>query len=321
MARLLIFIFISAIAQNAFAQVSPSTPDTLSPTSSIAERFSKQMSKIVPITGEFVLEGMTKVEFALKHEEIAKARAAEKNLGVKFQPDRTLLACRWSWDGSRELLETLEGSNIWNSFYNTPDAMLDGNSSSNFNITKPSVPYPIRPGSFYHCFGSESWPEIIKNGTVKEQSPETEALALEVGDKANVFSVSTADKVVYVVAVSKENGTLLAAESYYDGGLCRRLSIAKLNKSDDGKFFPENATLEIFNPVSSKLIRFVSLDAKKIEYPKTASQIDKAMTLKIAKGAAVYDLVRGTNAVLSKPTSAEEILRKSLKKKSSDSKR
>lgn len=250
-----------------------------------------------PVTGTFTIEtqrdAATLAAVAIR----AKKDAAAQCLTVNDPTlPRETWRCRWSYCKDRELLETLDETSLWESFYSTKEQLLSGVERGNFNIMRPRLPSIMRPASFYFYIGSKRWSDfpVDKNITFGEiDEPGTIGLVIREGKLHILLTID---------AVSRR---LKRAEFKFDGKLVGTQEVESYIEGGDGQAFPASATLTLY--FRDKIIKVDKLTTESIAFPASPAEDEAAFAMELPAGTSVYNLFM-KRRLLSKPTLATEVL-------------
>src|SRR5262245_26182465 len=103
----------------------------------VADKFLAHMSANSPVAGKFRIETIPNPNRREEFRKKAQEAASKQGYTIGFEPDQPVLDCRWAWDGAREMLEALSGSNVGHTFFKTPEALLKRSEGLSYNLDKP----------------------------------------------------------------------------------------------------------------------------------------------------------------------------------------
>jgi hypothetical protein len=269
----------------------------------VAERFLTHLSNCSPVTGTFRIAGAIDSRQLEAFRKEAIVAAQKEGYEVSFGPDSPAFNCRWAWDGKREMLETLPGSNEWHTFFAAPEGYLEGPVKGTYNL-QPTHPSPeMRPASFYLVFGAIPWKDKLKDCELRTEP------APRGSPPDSVTLVAKAKATTFHLVVNKSRGVLHGFRlSQRDGQTLAELKINRLHEGPEGKVFPLSAQLETFNPVTGKVGTAWSLSAREISFPRSQSQLDAAFNMVLPEGASISDYMLSQQIKLKRPMSALDVI-------------
>lgn len=295
--RNLAIMTVVSMTASAHAQSPESEAKTL------AKRFLDHMAADVPVAGTFELKTAFDLAWLREVQRRDREAAAAKGLGVSFQTDSPLRVCNWAWDGSRELLSTLPGSNTWETFYRTEEAYLRGIEPRNFNLDKPSLSPGSSPASFYLLLGRRPWDAVF----AESEQPATEP-APDGTPPGSVTLVLRSPRDEVRLLIDRHQGTLHQYQWSLAGKPLARLDVAELKRSTGHRVFPVKATLTLLNTETGSPIKTDTLTALDLRFPVTPQELSAAFALSLPPGAAIHDLMLNRVTVLERSTPLQEIV-------------
>ena len=269
----------------------------------LVDKFLAHMSANGPVAGTFRIETIPDPAMQEAFRKKARENAGKDGYGVSFGPDKPELHCRWAWDGSREILETLPGSNVLKTFMRTPEAHLQQTEKLNFNLDKPGPASVWRPASFYFLWSVQPWSDVLKDCEFRLE-------AAPAGVPAGCVVVEAKDRhrTIHLV-VNRKRGIYHGHRTWLaDGNLLADLSVEKLQESRDGRVFPLSAQARLFQPGTGKVDTTFVLSAREVSFPASGNEFEKSFTLSLPEGTVINDLLLSKQIKLKKATSATDIL-------------
>ena len=244
----------------------------------LAQKFLDHMSANAPVAGTFEIRSMPDPAIQEAFRKASRESAAKEGYGVSFEPDKPELNCRWAWDGSREMLDTLSGSNIWKTFFRTPEACMQGTVRDNFNLEKPGPSSVWRPASFYFLAGAIPWSDPLKECKFRIEDAPTGA------PPGCVTLVAESPRVAIHLVVNKTTGTLHGHRRFLPNGkLYGELKIDKLTENPDGRVFPTSARFVLYQPATGKVTNTFVLVARVVSFPASKAALEDAFRLTLPR--------------------------------------
>ncbi|WP_152052634.1 hypothetical protein [Tautonia marina] len=264
----------------------------------LAGRFLAHIESVAPVGGTFMVETRFDPEL-MEADRAAKREWAEaQGYGIDLGPEAPVLHCEWAWDGTRESLKTLDGSNKFAQFYLTPEAYLDGMAERNYNLTLPTRPGDWRPASFYLLGGSTPWSSFLEGARfASEPAPAGSP------DGSILLVARSRGKEVRLL-IDERDGTLHRAEIDMEGSPYSRLDVEELDRAPDGRVFPSRARLTIHK--EGQPYQFMTLKANRIVF--RPDEVADALAIELPASTRVHDRVLNRAIPLSEKTSAQEFL-------------
>jgi hypothetical protein len=284
------------LAGHANAQTEPTARD-------LAAKFLDHMEKCTPVAGTFRILTVCDPEIQEAFRKKSRENAIKEGYGVAFGPEKPEFHCRWAWDGSREMLETLSGSNEWKSFFATPEGHLAGAIKGNFNLEKARPSNKWRPASFYFVSGARTWSQVLKNCDLKIEPGRTNAPA------GRVILAAKSGNSRVELEIERETGTLHGWRTLLaDGKLLAELIIEKLRRNPDGRVFPVEARALLFQPTTGKLDTTYVMSAREISFPTSKAEMDAAFRMILPEGTLISDYMLSQQIHLKGAMSASDVL-------------
>ncbi len=270
----------------------------------VADTFLKHMSENAPIAGTFRIETITDARRQEEFRKKARAAVVEKGYGIEFGPDKPVLQCRFAWDGAREMLDTLSGSNVLQTFFRTPEAYLRQMEKLNFNLDKPGPAGIWRPASFYFLSGGvQPWSDALKDCKF---GLETAPAGVPRG--CVVLVAKNSKRTVHIV-VDPTRGIYHGSRMWLaDGSLLGEVTVEKIQENADGRVFPMLARAKVFKPTSGEINSTFVMSAREVSFPAAGKEFEKALQLTLPKGAVINDHMLSKQIQLKTATSITEIL-------------
>jgi hypothetical protein len=269
----------------------------------LAQKFLAHMAGNSPIAGTFEIRQTYDLASLEEFRKKERAFREKKGQGVSFGPDKRDLNCRWAWDGSREMLETLPGSNVWETFFMTPEAHLRGTVKNNFNLGKQELSPVWRPASFYFLGGAAPWSALLKGCEFRIQDAPADA------PSGCVALAATSKGISVNLVLNKATGILHGHKMVFaDGKPYSELTIEEFKKNGDGRVFPVVARLLLFDPATGKESSRQILSAREISFPSSKAAVDGAFELILPKGTLINDLQLSQQITLKSPASALDVI-------------
>jgi hypothetical protein len=269
----------------------------------LAKKFLAHMSANAPVAGTFEIRTIPDPAIQESLRKAARESGAKEGYGVSFGADKPELNCRWAWDGSREMLDTLSGSNVWQTFLRTPEANLQGTVRDNFNLEKPGPSSGYGPAGFYFLMGRLPWSDPLKDCKFRIEEAPT-------GSPAGYVSlVATSPKRTVHLVVHRAKGTLHGHRRFLpDGKLSGELMIDKVKENSDGRVFPTSARLLLYQPATGKVMQTYTLTAREVTFPASGPALEDAFRLTLSKGALISDYLLSKQIKLKSPALAADVL-------------
>ena len=266
----------------------------------LARRFLDHMDAVAPVAGTFTISTRYDPEIRKAHREASEKWAAEAFPGKTLDhgPDAPVLRCEWAWDGTREALDTLKGSNIIEQFYKTPESTLDRMAEKNFNLYGPTQPAEWRPASFYLLGGAALWSKCLSECEFSTRDAPADAPA------GAVLLIARSSMIEDRLVLDEESGRLYSHEIDLDGSPYARLAVDRVERSSDGRIFPSRAELTIFLKENPYI--FMTLAAERIVF--NPAEVADAMEMVLPAGTTVHDRVLKRVIALSRATPVENVL-------------
>jgi hypothetical protein len=264
-------------------------------------RFLARQTADAPVAGEFEVRGVISQQALAAHVAAVKGDAARRGLGVVAPAPNPFLHCRWAWDGTREMLDSLDGSTVFEAFFSTPDTLLEGVVERNYNLGAPKAPYPVRPASFYFLLGTRSWEQVAQEARVEFDDagpPPVDTRGLRI-----VLPVGRVR-----LFIREADFRLQGHELFLNEKMFHRLQITRFASGADGRAFPELAKLEVFDPNSGDVIRTDELHATRILFPSGKAELAAAFAMQIPAKSEIHDLLLNKELVLNTDTPALDVI-------------
>jgi len=224
--------------------------------------------------------------------------AGGQGKSIVFAPEAPVLHSEWAWDGTRESLESLEGSNMFTQFYRTPEVLLQGMAADNYNLGKPEKTPTWRPASFYLLGGATPWAEFLAKSRFSTRPAPAGAPA------GAVTLVGQSPEWDTRLVVDEATGKLLSYEIDVSGSPYARLVVDRFEQSRDGRVFPSLAHLTIYH--KEKPYQFMTLTADRITFD--PGEVSEAMRMVLPAGTTVHDRILNRVLPIRRPTPVEAIL-------------
>lgn len=268
----------------------------------LARRFLDHMNSIAPVAGTFEVVNVQDPQWLeASHERIRDYHATKKQT-VAFGPDTPRLRCEWAWDQTREVLKTLDGSNVWRDFFNTTEASLEGVEPKNYNLDKPQRFVIDRPAIFYIFAAFKPWPRVFENASLSVEAAPPGSPAGSI-----VLVARSSDHEIRLL-IDEAKGILHQCDLQAGGKPYSHLVIERLERGPDDRVYPSKAHLTIFDPQSGRPFQEKTLTAERIIFPTSRSEIDAAFAMTLPAGAVIHDRPLNQRVTLSRPTSAQAVL-------------
>ncbi len=264
----------------------------------LAQRFLAHMDAIPPVAGTFTIE--TRYEPDVRAADI-KAKnewAASQGFRLNYGQEKPLLRCEWAWDGTYESLKALEGSNKFDQFYSSPEALLRGMAADNYNLTGPSLPPTWRPATFYLLGGAAPWSKYLSDLRFSTQNAPDDA------PPGSIILVGQSETREVRLLIDEETGMLHGHKLDLRGQPYSRLVVDRLERSPDGRVFPAQALLTIF--LKGQPYQFITLTAERITF--RPAEVARAMQMVLPPGTRIHDRVLNRVIPITRPTPVESVL-------------
>jgi hypothetical protein len=298
----LVFFFESALG--ALASAGAGSSSQVFDADLIVNKFLRHMEDNQPIAGVFEIEQKLDPVITAQQRRRAQAEVASRGQKVKSEPTDRLLECRWAWDGTREMVETLAGSrNIETNFYRNREGFLLGLGNRKFNLDVSRANAPEwRPGSFYHFPGNSTWRSLLSNCKfTSEAAPD--------GRRGSTILTATRPGLTARLTLDKDSGSLYSYKLDIDGKPYARLAILELSRGRDQRVFPSRATLQLYVPSHPDRPQLSArLNATRVVFPSSRTELDAAFEMKLPAGTEIFDTALNRLTVLEAPMSAEDAI-------------
>lgn len=276
----------------------PVRADADSDGDALAGRFLDHVRSIAPVAGSFTVEIQFDAELERASRAERKKWAEARGKSLAFGPEAPVLRSEWAWDGTREALKSLEGSNTFEQFYRTPEALLRAMAPDNYNLDTPQHPPTWRPASFYLLVGAAPWSDYLKDHefTVRDApagSPPASRLLIARSGGGECRLV-----------VDEATGELHGHETDLADGPYARLSIDRVERSTDGRPFPSRARLTVF--LRGKPHQFITLTSQRITFDR--ADVAEATKMALPEGAVVHDRFLNRVLPIRRRTDVEDLL-------------
>lgn len=266
----------------------------------IFKSFVERAETNLPIAGEFTLTHVSDLGRWIEIRDHEERQAPGR---VVMEPPASVLRCRWSRTPTIETLETLSKSDIWRSFYRYPGGMLDGNSSTHFNLIANRTPAAIRPENFYFQVGSLSWREFLERGEVKQIR--RDELFETLHDMQAFQLIITIEREVATLTIDEKSRLWRAKVA--NNAVAVELEIQKFTEHDDGRFFPAAATNRMRDLRTGKVLRENTFVADKLDFLPQEDADRVAKEMKLPAGCEIYDLQKKKKLTLKESVSASKV--------------
>ena len=266
----------------------------------LARRFLDHMDSVAPVAGTFTISTRYDPELLEAFHRDTEEMAAKTFPGKKLVhgPDAPVLRCEWAWDGTREALDPLNGSNIFKQFYKTPESTLERMAEKNYNLYGPKFPGIWGPASFYLKGANKPWSNFL------EDCQFSTAAAPAGSPPGATLLVARSSSLEVRLLVDEQSGALHGHEIDYDGEPFARLTIDQTERSADGRIFPSRATATVF--MQGEPFQFKTFVAERIVFD--PAEVADAMAIELPAGTTVHDRVLKRTISLSRATPVENVL-------------
>lgn len=271
----------------------------------LAQRFLAHLEANAPIAGDFEVRQTFDPEIYAEWLKVAEKLSTETNRHVP-EKDNQILVCRWAWDGSREMTETLPRTkNVFATFFNDREGSLVGVDPYVFNLAKRTDHVPKwRPASFYFLGVGVRWADRFR-------SVEFRMAATPAGAPVGTVALEARDKRMNAVSrlfLDPASGVLHGHETDVDGKPYARLTIEKFARGPGQRLFPSRASLHIYHPQHpDKPFQLLELTAKLVRFPGTQAEIEHAFALELPKGTRIADRMLNRDIALARSTPVRDV--------------
>ncbi|MBT5017350.1 hypothetical protein OAF42_00970 [Planctomicrobium sp.] len=269
------------------------------------------MKESLPVTGQFSIETKFNEEYREKVTKLVKQRANSVGSGLVTPDPEKIFLCRWTFDGTRELLEPLSGSkgNVHEKFMYGDDFNLVGTTANSFNLERMERrPDPVRPASFYHMVSGVTMWDLVGNSTVTNSghydgNPDWTTFQLDSTPNLNLPGFSAQ------LVINVQTKALQEFSISWDEILVTKIEITNYFETEDGKKFPQSAIQKLFH--GDLVVRTDYLTATEVEFPESPADIESAFKMILREGTQISDMLLDKIVVLQNDTSVSEFMNKS----------
>jgi hypothetical protein len=268
----------------------------------LARRFLDHMSAIGPVAGTFEVVSTQDPQWLEARKKGIRDRMAAQKKGVDFGPDMPRLRCEWAWDGNRESLKTLDSSNVWRDFFNTPEASLQGMQPKNYNLDRPKRFTIDRPAIFYVFAAFKPWSKVFEKARLSVEAAPTSA------PPGSAVLLARSPQEEIRLLIDEASGTLHQCEIQAGGKPYSRLVVERLERGPQNRVYPSKAHLTIFDPKSGRSSQEKTMTAERIVFPTGRPETDAVFAMTLPAGSVIHDRPLNRQITLNRPTPVQAVI-------------